>query len=333
MPTTPTLHSSQRAQGRFARGLILVNPRSFRMSLRGRLERVTRLAKDRGIPIVLASKPAEMASSIDEALEAGTELITLLGGDGTLQAAVSILAHRRQQVEDELPRLLMLGGGRTNYTARDLGTHRSLVDTLSLAIDAPEHLKETRRHSLCIEQDDYREYGFFIAAALVDHVIRDCHHYRATGKGFLRTGHPSSAWRVMQLAVKGLLGRSDFQPPVLTVDAGPLGRLHRPARLMLLTSLHHRNEWVDPYADRGQGEIRVSVISSDAQRFWLRVPAMVSGRYSADMLPEQGYLSGRAEQVVVRGLGQICLDGQEHDFDPAGELTISTGPALRFVHR
>lgn len=285
------------------------------------------------MPLVLASKPAQMAASIDEALETGTELITLLGGDGTLQAAVSILAHRGQQAHEELPRLLMLGGGRTNYTARDLGTHRDLVDTLSMAIDTPDKLKETRRHSLCIEQDGHREYGFFIAGALIDHVIRDCHRYRASGKGFLRTGHPSSAWRVMQLAVKGLLGRSDFQAPSLTVDAGALGSLKRPTRLMLLTSLHHRNEWIDPYADRGQGEIRVSVIASDAPRFWLRMPALVSGRYGDSMVPEHGYLSGRTGQVVVQGLSRICLDGQEHDFDPARELTISTGPALRFVHR
>lgn len=302
------------------------------MSLRGRLERVTRLAKQRGMPLVLASKPEEMAASLNQALQAGTRLITLLGGDGTLQAAVSILAERAPEAQG-MPRLLMLGGGRTNYTARDLGTHRDLVDTLRLALDSPEALKETRRHSLCVEQGGHREYGFFIAGALVDHVIRDCHHYRANGQGFLRTGHLSSAWRVLQLAALGLVGRSDYEAPALTVDAGALGQMNQPARLLLVTSLHHRNEWVDPYAERGQGELRVSVIATNARRFWLRLPRLVTGRYGARMGPEQGYISGRTELVTLRGLRQICLDGQEHDFDPAQALTISTGPALRFLHR
>lgn len=329
----PSLHSGERPQGRYSRGLIVVNPKSFRMALRGRLERVTRLAKERDMPLVLASNPQAMGASIEEALQAGTELITLLGGDGTLQAAVTILAEIHRESSEALPKLLMLGGGRTNYTARDLGTHSELVDTLSLALDHPARLTETRRHSLCVEQDAHREHGFFIAGALVDHVIRDCHHYRASGHGFLRTGHLSSAWRVMQLAALGLVGRSAFQPPALTVDAGPLGSLQRPTRLLLLTSLHHRNEWIDPYADRSQGEIRISMIARDAERFWLRLPALVTGRYNPAMGPAQGYLSGRSDRIVIRGLGQICLDGQEHEFDPSRELTISTGPALRFVHR
>jgi hypothetical protein len=332
--TAPAIHRDQRSSHQYSRGLILVNPRSFRMSLRGRLDRVKQLAAERGLPIVLASEPREIEPHLQAALDAHAPMLTLLGGDGTLQATVTSLAENHTVEPDaELPRLLMLGGGRTNYTARDLGTHRHLIDTLQLALDQPDQLKETVRHSLLVEQNGTRQHGFFIAGALVDHVIRDCHHYRASGRGPLRTGHLSSAWRLLQLAARAALGRGDFNVPLLDIDAGELGQMNRTVRLLLVTSLHHRSEWVDPYADRGQGEIRLSAIASDAERFWLGLPRLVTGRYGDKLDLAQGYLSGRTREVRIDGLTSISLDGQEHDYDPSRPVWIRTGPALRFVHR
>jgi hypothetical protein len=327
------IHRQQGPAGSYTRGLILVNPRSFRMSLRGRMERVTELARQRGLPLVQASDPQEIDRHVHAALDAGAPLLTLLGGDGTLQAAVTSLVETARG-KAPLPRLLMLGGGRTNYTARDLGTHHQLIDTLTLALDQPEQLKETELHTLAVEQDGLpRQHGFFVAGALVDHVIRDCHQYRSGGHGLLRTGHVSSAWRVLQLGVLTAVGRGNFRSSRIRIDAGPLGRMDRPVRLLLITSLHHRSEWVDPYADRGEGEIRLSAIASDARGFWRRLPRLVCGRYNESLGLDNGYLSGRTREIRLDGLARISLDGQEQDYEPNRPVWIRTGPALRFIQR
>ena len=311
---------------------MLVNPHSFRMALRGRRDRLTAIARKHSVPVEDISTPAQMRRAVEQALSSNAELLVISGGDGTLQAIVSILADIT--TPEQRPRILVLGGGRTNYTARDLGSHSRLTKLLETALDQPQQLAESTRHSLVLRQPGQPDrHGFFVAASLVDFVIRDCHRYRSGGTGFLRRGHLSSAWRVTQLGLKSLVSRTGFQSPDLSIDAGALGQISGPVRLLVLTSLHHRDERIDPYAGRGDGAVRLAAIRGDATAFWRRLPRLVSGRYTAEMSPEQGFLSGRTGSVRVRGLTQVCLDGQEHDYDPDQILEIATGSPFRFLHR
>jgi hypothetical protein len=311
--------------------MILANPRSFRMSLRGRLPRITQIARQHDIALEVAGAPEEIIRAADRAVETGIEVLVVIGGDGTLQAVVSRLAQSDSQTA--VPAIMMLGGGRTNYTARDIGTHRRLIETLERALDPSGALSETTRYTLQVEQDGHRPaHGFFIAGALVDYVIRECHHYRQSGSGTLRTGHVSTLIRLLQLAGAGLVGRSGFQSPEMAVETDELGNQTAPIRLLLITSLHHRREWIDPYHGAGKGLVRLTAVSNDAERFWRRIRRLLSGRHDAGMTPETGYLSGRCNQISIKGLKHISLDGQEYDFDPDLPVTIRTGRPFRFLH-
>ncbi len=311
--------------------MILANPRSFRMSLRGRLSRITDIANQHGIALEVAGKPEEIIRAADRAVATGIEVLVVIGGDGTLQAVVTHLAQ--SDLQTRLPAIMMLGGGRTNYTARDIGTHQHLIDTLERALDPSGALSETTRYTLQVEQDGHPPaHGFFIAGALVDYVIRECHHYRQSGSGTLRTGHVSTLVRLLQLAGAGLVGRSQFQSPDIAIETDEIGSLTTPARLLMITSLHHRREWIDPYRAAGAGMVRLTAVSSDAKHFWLRIRRLLSGRHHADMNPETGYLSGRCNEISIKGLKHISLDGQEYDFDPDRPVTIRTGRAFRFLH-
>lgn len=312
--------------------MILLNPRSFRMSLRGRLARIEAVANREKVPIRQVSGPEEIRSELLEGLSAGLDLLVIIGGDGTLQAAVSILADISDG--ENCPEILVLGGGRTNYTARDIGTHSNLLNTLETALKDPGQLKHSVRHTLVVEQTDIEPaHGFFVAAGLVDFVIRDCHRYRKGGSSPFRQGHISSAWRVMQLAVLGLLKRISYKPPELMIEADTLGKLDGPIKLLLMTSLHHRTEFVDPYAERGSGQVRLTAVNRGASAFWRRLWRLVRGRYHRSMNADNGYLSGRTDRIRIHGLCQLSLDGQELDFDPDHQLTVRTGPAFHFLHQ
>ncbi|MCC5864952.1 MAG: hypothetical protein JJU31_07555 [Wenzhouxiangella sp.] len=315
-----------------AGSLILLNPRSFRMSLRDRRRRIHELAERRQARLVEVSEPEEIEQNVLAAMHRGCRLLVVIGGDGTVQAAVTALASCPESQAQ--PDILVLGGGRTNYTARDIGTHDRLLVTLALALDDPARLSATERRTLALHHPGQArvEHGFFVAGALVDHVIRDCHSYRSGGTGPLRRGHLSSAWRVFQLGLLGLLGRSSYRPVELSVSATELGRLDGACRLLLLTSLHHRREWIDPYARRGTGPVRLTMIKQSASSFWRRLPRLLHGRYQKDMSPESGYLSGNSTEVRIQGLERLSLDGQEIDLDPGQPLTVTAGPIFRFLH-
>ena len=311
--------------------MVLLNPRSFRMGLRNRADRLTSLLKHHALPFQAVQNADDIQRAIQVALDKRIKCLIIIGGDGTLQGAATCLARLETPFR---PRILMLGGGRTNYTARDLGTQDKLITTLTAALEQSESFTPRQRRTLAIGQEGRPiQHGFFIAAGLVDWIIRDCHAYRASGTGPLRTGHLSSSWRLLQLAGQALIGRGGYCPPRLVVKGEGIEAFDHANRLLLMTTLEHAGDWVVPYADRGQGAIRLSAIDHRAKGFWLRLPRLLSGRYSPSMTPDQGYLSQRSDAFVLHGLSSISLDGQDFDFDPHHPVSVEAGLELEFLGR
>jgi len=313
---------------------LILNPLSFRMSRGRRHDRLQACARDLGIRVAETATEAELAAAIEALVADPPERVIVCGGDGTVQALITALADLD---EHERPDLLILGGGRTNYTARDLATHNQPEHLLSRAADPQFHWRRSTRHSLILRQQGQPDrHGFFVAGALLDDVIRDCHRYRQQHRQssvpWLHTGHASSAWRVSQLGVQRLLGRRRFPAHPMAIDAEGLDTLSGELKLVLMTTLEHRGQTVNPYAERGQGALRLTATRADAEGFWRRLPRLLRGRYHRSMTPSQGYLSGRCSRATFTGLNQVCLDGQEHDYRGDRTLEVVTGPAFRFLH-
>ncbi len=313
------------------RTVILANPNSFRMAIGKHLAQVDRLARAGAMSLYPVQSPADIASALAEAAPGVDDRLVIIGGDGTLQAVVTELVAPAER--GQAPTLCMLGGGRTNLTARDLGSHRRVLQRLEQLSTRPSEWHCSWRSVLRLGGSQHGPlYGFFVAGALVDAVIRDCHAYRARSRGWLRTGHGATPWRLSQLGLQALSGRSRFELPSLAVRADGLGSLSGPCRILLLSTLHHQGAGLSPYADRGQGPLRVTAIHQQAQAFWRHLPGLVAGRLAAGLGPQTGYLSGRSHRVQVLGLPSICLDGQEFALDPERPLQVEAGPDFRFLH-
>lgn len=321
------------AKARRAAGPIaaLINPLSFRMSLRDRTRRTEDwVLRHGGLPFKATSLD-EIHAALARSLEAGCRCIILAGGDGTLQAAATWL-HEHCPAED-LPELIVLGAGRTNYVAADLGTRRDFLATLEKILHSdPAQLHPVLRHAMVFEHPDLgRQCGFFAAGAVVDQIIRDVHAWRSAHPGWQRNHHAASAVGVARILFRRLRGRHRFELRRIAVEADGLGRLHAPCRLLLLTSLHLHRTLADPYAERGSGALRMMAVDADATRFWPRVARLATGRYSTQMNPENGYLSGNCDHIRIENLDQITIDGEEFTLNPAQPLTVRTGPRFRFL--
>ena len=317
------------SDARSSRTVLLANPGSFRMSGARRLGRIARLADARGIALYPVHGPEDVAAAVRAAGLASADRLVVIGGDGTMQATITCLTAQAEN--GTAPALCMLGGGRTNFTARDLGSHARLFRSLQRLIDSPGSWSIEQRRVLEIHTKTHGSlYGFFVAGAMVDEIIRDCHEYRHRHSDWLRSGHPATLWRVAQLSLLGLTGRRSFHQPKLRVEAAELGCLAGPVRLVLISSLQHAGAF-DPYADRGTGDLRLTVVGADAGRFWRRLPALLRGRFQPDQNPASGYLSGRTRRMHVQGLPSICLDGQEFSLDPEETVRVQAGPAFRFL--
>jgi len=301
------------------------------MSLRGRMNRMRSLTRRLGVVLHEATYPMDMRAVLARVLEQPPKTLVVCGGDGTLQGVVTLLAEQFNPAH--CPRLLVLGGGRTNYTARDLGTHKHLIDLLDRLLEAPQTLSQSTRHTLCVRQEGQpNRHGFLLAGALVDHVIRDCHRFRLSGSSRLRRGHFSTPIRLTQLAALSAIGKCRYASPMMRIRAAALGEMSGPVRLLLMTSLDHRFSSLQPFAARGEGSLRIAAVKRDARSFWLRLPRILRGRHDENMLPESGYLSGQSQAIEICGMTSVCLDGQQFCYPADKPIAIEPGIGLEFLH-
>ncbi len=308
---------------------VLLNPRS--LAMRRGWRAVEALANRHGIPMLRAETPDDIDGALDAALAGGAARVAVAGGDGTLQAVVTALLAR-----DPAPTtsLLALPGGRTNFVARDLGFHRDADAALSRLLDRRcDQLRTQTRHVVEIVADDGRVHrGFFAAGAIVDDVIRDLHRQRRGRTAGWHASAVSTPFCVLQWAAAAVFGTRRQAAPRLAIDADALGRLEAACRLLLVSTLEHRDHWLNPYAARGTGALRVTAVAVDARGWRRRLPRLLRGRYRDDMDEAVGYLSGRVPgELRIRGLARLTLDGEELDFDPDTTLVARAGPAVRFL--
>lgn len=309
---------------------LIVNPRSFSAS-RGLAAQATALARSHGAEVVTVDSPDATRAAIAAILMRRQRQVMLLAGDGTVCAIVDQLSNLPAGAWT--PDLLVLPGGRTNLTAADLVPGGRALPTLKRALlRAHEQRWDAaveERCALRIEHADApTRHGFFFSAALIDTVIRQCHQHRAE---LNLHGDLSTIGYLLRLAVRTMRGRSGMSCPSLQVDAGVCGAQNGPVRLLLATTLLHRTGLFDPYAPRGQGEVRVTSVSRSAPHFWRTLPRLLTGRYTPAMNADNGYLSGRCEHAQISGLATYMLDGEPFDADPTQPVTLSAGPPLRFI--
>lgn len=314
---------------------LIVNPRSFRAG-RGLAERASALAAARGAEVVRVESADDVPPALATILARRQRQVAVLAGDGTVREVIEGLA--RLPAGAWRPDLLILPGGRTNLTAADLVPRADPLGTLATALDQASDGRWdaaiVERRPLCVLQPPAPpRFGFFFGGAAVDNVVRRAQDHRYGGSGPLRTGHLSTPWVLARLGALALVGRADIPSPALEIEAQGLGDLRGEIRLLLATTLLHRSGRFDPYAGRGQGALRLTAVTHGARRFWPALPRLLTGRYSAAMNVDNGYLSGHCEQVRIGGLAGYVLDGERFDTDPARPVVVDPGPRLRFYSR
>jgi hypothetical protein len=287
--------------------------------------RAALLARDHGIEVLEATNIAEIDAAIELLLaRAPQQPIFVLAGDGTVQAIIDRMAALPPHVSQ--PPLFVLGGGRSNVTAGALGGSGEVLSKLETALrrwrDGPALVVEPVHVLQIAQPPEPPRHGFFLAAGLLDAIIRACHRDQARNTGSLRAGDAGTAWTVLKLALAGmLLGR---EPPLddleITLPGWDLPR--SPARLLLLTTLAKRRGTLDPFAERGHGPLRFSALCGHGIGLWARLPWAALGR---------ARLSGRCVALHVRGLSRYTLDGEEFNTDPARPVAIRPGRRINFL--
>ncbi|MDV7211650.1 diacylglycerol/lipid kinase family protein [Azotobacter beijerinckii] len=313
-----------------SRVAILLNPRSGHVQRR--LPALRRIAAS--VPeaqLQEASSPQDIAQALRDWRAAGPlDLLVVMGGDGTLQAALTALL---QEQAGDLPGLLVVPGGTTNMSAADFGARlkpEAALRALSAWLQgegAPP--KTVERAVLRVEGETSRgpQFGMFFGAGAILNGVRYFHqHIRPTGlRGALG---PALAFGRLLLS----LLRNQPHPLLPAMPAhlsAADGDWKSDWLLVLASTLDRLLVGCRPYWGTEQAPVHFTAIMHRPRRLLRVLPPLLCGRGAAVAHEQDGYISRNLNALSLSGTGDFMLDGEL--FQAQEPIRLSATSPLRFL--
>ena len=301
------------------------------------VHRLLRLLKD--YPDVLHVETDQAGAVPDALADLARQEVNLLvvnGGDGTLQHALTeILEHNA--FDGRVPQIAVLPGGRTNMTAKDIGTRGTPVTQLRHILEGAKAgtlgERVERRHVLRVEYGHQREVrcGMFFGAGVIHRAIDYLHANFPQGGG--AQGALGSTLITATLVARLMMGKRDG---LLTPDKAHIlvdGELHEHGefRLLMASTVHRLFAGMRPFWGSGHAGVRLTTMTPDARQLRRALPGILSGEPNAYMTTENGYSSCNAKRVDMRLNAGFTIDGEQFPGEEARAVSLTADHVVRFI--
>jgi hypothetical protein len=308
---------------------ILLNPCSG--TVRRALPRFRMLARDvPGAVVLEATTPEEIAHAVRHFQLKESDLLVVLGGDGTLQAAISILfSHEPLSV----PTVLVIPGGTTNMSAIDLGARlgveKALMSLSAWLAGNPSSPKIVSRAALRVESPLYEgpRFGMFFGIGAVVNGVR-YYHRALRPKRVPGALGPSLALVRMLFSALHNLPHELFRalPARLSTHRGVW---ERDWLVVFATTLDRLLVRSRPYWGTEQQPIHLTAITHRPRRLALILPLLLWGRAVSMIKEQDGYFSHNFTRMDLGGADEYVLDGEI--FPAQGTITLAATDPIRFM--
>jgi hypothetical protein len=310
---------------------ILCNPEAGRV--RGRLPEIRALCRR-----IAGENYAEITGAtiggtpVPEMLSRQPGLLVVIGGDGTLHAALGHLLSPARAAP--LPAVMAVPGGTTNMSALGLGIRGRPLAVLEslrerLALQDAASLPARERRILQISRDGAATlHGMFFGAGII---ARGVQYFSAHVRGKGLTGEVASGL-VMARFLGALLGADSggLTGPVNAEIEGMDGVTGQQPYLAILASVLDRLLLgARPYWGAGPAPIHATAIRARPARLYRSMLPVLRGR-GAGLRPEDGYISANVEALSLRLEGPFVVDGECYETNGA-TLSLAASEPLRFV--
>jgi hypothetical protein len=278
---------------------------------------------------------AALRDLLRDAAQHPTDVLAVLGGDGTVQGVLTELLTNNPF--PEVPPILVLSGGMTNMTARDVGPQgrpADALDRLMRQAGGRETLAgfTVRRHVLRVAspQGSPVQYGMYFGTAAVVRAIQLCHsNVHSIGLEAGCANAATLAGTVFEWIFRrrtSTLFKGD--PITLSVPGEPAWSGQR--LVVSITTLDRLVLGARPFWNDEDGPVRMTVVDYPPQRFLSAIPRVLYG-WPDRHLPAATYHSRGVSGVSLQMTCPFTVDGQLFETDPAVPLDISDGGVVRFI--
>ena len=307
---------------------LIVNPRSRRN--RERLDRVRAVYRSAiGLIAREIDGVDDIPTVLQEFAEAGATLLTVSGGDGTIQATLTELVARNPFSLP--PPLAVLAGGMTNVTGRHLGIPGKPDHGLTALL----HRRSSGgsmtllRHPLLsvrASANDAPQYGLLLGGASFYETTQLARR-RVHPLGFAQSTAAGAA--ALLLIGRTLIGMNGHGTRMRLVgDNGQLS--NGECYLFLATTLPGLILGANPFWGKGSAPIRWTWVDSPPRRFATALLPLIRGRPN-DWMERSGYHSGCAGRLAIDCEAPLLFDGERIEPVPGEPIVVEGGQALTFA--
>lgn len=279
-----------------------------------------------------AMTPLEVEQALVDFASHKIDLLIVNGGDGTVQAVLTLLYTRK--IFPQPPILALLRAGTTSMLARDAGIDSGSLPALFRIRDwarqgeiTPEVLEE--RPILKIDRGENQSplCGMFFGVGAIPQGI-DLFHQRLNPKGV--RGELMPGLILLRLLLAVFTGNEKVLPPTLT-NLSLNGAAPQQSRCLftLVTTLERLFLGLRPFWGDEDAPLHLTTIKTKPRHLLRNLPAILRGRRTKEIIPQNGYTSHNTQQVDCTFNGRFTLDGEL--FDSPGFLSISAVGPARFL--
>lgn len=287
-----------------------------------------------GIPHREVRTVADLRAALDEFAGRGVNLMIVNSGDGTVQAALTLLFNRRPFPTP--PLLALVSGGTTNMTHHDLGLPgdhvRALRRLLNWACHGEGEARVRRRTVLRVRRPNDSEpvYGFFFGAACIFKAIQFFH---SSVHRMGLSGDPAHLL-IMARFLWGVFRRHDalVAPVSAAIRTEHVVVPRRDYLLLMITTLERVIMGLRPFWAETGGPLRLTAVRARPRGLVRVFPSLIRGRVVPLATPENGYFSCAAGDVHLHMSGGYAVDGELFSADSRlGPVQVQDGGAADFL--
>ena len=278
--------------------------------------------------------PQDIEAAMDDFSKQQVDIIAINGGDGTIQAVLTTLFHRKAFAT--LPMLAVFPGGTTSMIAGDVGFRgnriRALRRLLSWGPSTGPVPVLLQRAVLGVESATLPQplCGMFFGAGGILQGIRFCrtavHPLGLRGE----VGPGLALARFLMALVRNRSGM--LQPISMTVSIDEHPAQTRTCLMVLVSSLNRLIVGVRPFWGRGTGPLHYTELDAHPNHLLRVLPSLLLGRAHQYATPTNGYISHNLREVLLDLPGGFTLDGEL--FHPEGDtqsIIIRTAGHVTFI--
>ncbi len=275
-----------------------------------------------------AFDPEGISAALSDFSRNGVELLVINGGDGTVQAALTILGNKK--IFDQPPLLSLLCAGTTSMLPRDVGVAghpaTALRRILQWSKSTNQDLVIQTRSILRVQTGTEALFGMFFGAGAICQGIR-LFHSKDNPMG--RRGQLMPMLTMARLFLAILFNNQEQVTPFINSAGINGGEAEKRADLLVLVStLDRLFLGMRPYWGTEEGPLRYTAVSTNPKKLLSTLFSLFGSGRNRHAIPENGYLSHNVTAVRLDMEGDFTLDGELYTAG-AGPVTVSSaGPAL-----